>query len=150
MARSTRAKLSLVKAGDLVQMKLSNRSHKLAPVYSEPRRKTKANENTVWLDNGQRWSLRRCLLHHSSLRSTVVAFNGTIIWTHDVSIIYSWSCQFDGWFRPRFWFWRDSRTIIHTSFAHGTVSTTMNIEQGHSLVQGPRRSAHVPRQQDKI
>ena len=30
----------------------------------------KAVGNTVWLENGQRWNVRRCLLHRSTVRSS--------------------------------------------------------------------------------
>ena len=40
----------------------------LSPVYSEPLLVNKAVGNTVWLANGQRWNVRRCLRHKSSLR----------------------------------------------------------------------------------
>ena len=62
------AKPTSLSAGDQVRIKVPNRAHKLAPVYSDPMRVTKVVGNTVWLENGQRWNVRRCLPHRSSLR----------------------------------------------------------------------------------
>ena len=64
-----RVKAGTVKAGDKVRILLPVRAHKLAPKFSEPITVKKAVENTVWLENGQKWNLRRILLHKSSLRS---------------------------------------------------------------------------------
>ena len=47
---------------------VANHAHKLAPVSTDPVRVTKVVDNTVWLKNGQRWNVRRCLPHRSSLR----------------------------------------------------------------------------------
>ena len=66
--RRHRAKLPLIKSGDFVRIRLPIVSHKLAPRYSEPRAVVKAAGNTVWLQNGQRWNVRRCLLHRSVLK----------------------------------------------------------------------------------
>jgi hypothetical protein len=63
-----RAKPTRLFAGDQVRIKVPNRAHKLAPVYSDPVRVTKVAGNTVWLANGQRWNVRRCLPCRSSLR----------------------------------------------------------------------------------
>jgi hypothetical protein len=62
------AKTTLISAGDQVRIKVPNRAHKLAPVFTDPVRVTKVVDNTVWLENGQRWNVRRCLPHRSSLR----------------------------------------------------------------------------------
>ena len=40
--------------GDSVRVRIPVRPHKLSPDYSEPLRVRKANETTVWLENGQR------------------------------------------------------------------------------------------------
>ena len=53
-----RAKPTRLFAGDQVRIKVPNRAHKLAPVYSDPVRVTKVAGNTVWLANGQRWIAR--------------------------------------------------------------------------------------------
>ena len=66
--RRYRAKSPLIKSGDFVRIKLPIVPHKLAPRYSEPRTVVKAAGNTVWLQNGQRWNVRRCLLHRSVLK----------------------------------------------------------------------------------
>jgi hypothetical protein len=66
--RRHRAKTPHIKPGDFVRIKLPVVSHKLAPRYSEPRAVVKAAGNTVWLQNGQRWNVRRCLLHRSVLK----------------------------------------------------------------------------------
>jgi transposase InsO family protein len=50
-------------SGDFVRIKLPRSEHKLAPSFSEPREVKRANGRTVWLKNGQRWSVRRCILH---------------------------------------------------------------------------------------
>ena len=62
------AKPTCLSAEDQVRIKVPNRAHKLAPVYSDPVRVTKVIGNTVWLENGQRWNVRRCLPCRSSLR----------------------------------------------------------------------------------
>ena len=54
----------------MVRIRLPYRKHKLAPVYSEPLAVSKAVGNTVWLANGQRWNVRRCLRHKPTLRSS--------------------------------------------------------------------------------
>ena len=66
--RRYRAKSPQIKSGDFVRIKLPIVSHKLAPRYSEPRAVVKAAGNTVWLQNGQRWNVRRCLLHRPVLK----------------------------------------------------------------------------------
>ena len=66
--RRYRAKSPLIKPGDFIRIKLPIVSHKLAPRYSEPRAVVKAAGNTVWLQNGHRWNVRRCLLHRSVLK----------------------------------------------------------------------------------
>ena len=66
--RRHRSKSPLIKLGDFVRIRLPIVSHKLAPRYSEPRAVVKAAGNTVWLQNGQRWNVRRCLLHRSVLK----------------------------------------------------------------------------------
>ena len=54
-----------VKSGDYVRIRLPTRSHKLSPTYSEPCQVLKASGHTVWLSNGQRWNVRRCMFHAS-------------------------------------------------------------------------------------
>jgi hypothetical protein len=56
------AKQPRFKAGDVIRVKLPNRPHKLSPAYSEPFPVVRAAGNTVWLANGQRWNVRRCIL----------------------------------------------------------------------------------------
>jgi hypothetical protein len=63
------AKAPEFKQGDYVRILLPNRAHKLSPSYSEPTRVSKANDNTVWLENGQRWNVRRGILHTPKGRS---------------------------------------------------------------------------------
>jgi hypothetical protein len=58
-----RAKQPAFSAGDYVRIKLPTRPHKLANSYSEPCRVDRAKGNTVWLDNGQRWNVRRLIKH---------------------------------------------------------------------------------------
>lgn len=67
--RRTRATLSPLSAGDWVRIRLPRRSHKLAPTYSEPLEVARVSGNCVVLCNGQRWNLRRCLRHRTSMRS---------------------------------------------------------------------------------
>ena len=134
--RKYRAKLSSVKAGDLVRIKLPNRSHKLAPVYSEPRRVTKANETTVWLDNGQRWSLRRCLLHRSSLRSTEQS-PGTMTSSPSTPEVASSTHDSDS---------DETQGPVFTFPLPTVPSVRPRTLQGQ--VQGPRRSARIAKQRD--
>jgi hypothetical protein len=58
------------RAGDWIRVKLPTREHKLVPVFSEPFEVTRAAGNTVWLKNGKRWNVRRCIRHRSSLKPT--------------------------------------------------------------------------------
>jgi hypothetical protein len=69
--RRYRAKRPTIQAGDMVRIRIPNPRHKLAPVYSEPLVVNKAVGNTVWLANGQRWNVRRCLRHKSSLSTSL-------------------------------------------------------------------------------
>jgi len=62
-----------LRPGDYVRVRLPVRSHKLSSEYSEPLRVHKANETTVWLDNGQRWSRRRCIKHQPAIRQQMPA-----------------------------------------------------------------------------
>jgi hypothetical protein len=55
--------------GDWIRVKLPTRAHKLAPVFSEPFEIAKAAGNTVWLTNGKRWNVRRCIKYRSSVKS---------------------------------------------------------------------------------
>jgi hypothetical protein len=130
--RKFRAKLSSVKAGDLVRIKLPTRSHKLAPTYSEPRRVSKANETTVWLENGQRWSLRRCLLHRSSLRATEQS-------TAPMTSSSDAASSID-----------DSDPAADADESQGPVFTFRlpTSPQAQGQVQEPRRSARVRKQRD--
>jgi len=73
-SRSSRvAKTVDIRPGDSVRIRIPVRSHKLSPDYSEPLRVRKANETTVWLENGQRWSRRRCIKHQPAMRQPVPA-----------------------------------------------------------------------------
>jgi hypothetical protein len=65
----TRATPTLLTAGDSVRIRLPKRGHKLAPVYSEPHEVAKVSGNCVVLRYGQRWNLRRCLRHRTSMRN---------------------------------------------------------------------------------
>jgi hypothetical protein len=58
------------KAGEWIRVKLPTRAHKLAPVFSEPFEIAKAAGNTVWLTNGKRWNVRRCIRHKSAMTSS--------------------------------------------------------------------------------
>ena len=58
------------KAGEWVRVKLPTRAHKSAPVFSEPFKIAKAAGNTVWLTNGKRWNVRRCIRHRSAMTSS--------------------------------------------------------------------------------
>ena len=140
--RKYREKLSSVKAGDLVHIKLPNRSHKLAPVYSEPQRVTKANETTVWPDNGQRWSLRRCILHRSSWRSTEQS-SGIITSEPSTPEAVSSADNSDPASDSD-----ETQGLLFTFRLSTVPSVQPRAHQGHGLVQGPRRSARVPKQRD--
>jgi hypothetical protein len=61
-----------IKAGDFVRLLLPRRNHKLAPVYSNPYKVRRVAGNCVTLENGQKWNVRRCLLHKSILKQTAV------------------------------------------------------------------------------
>ena len=76
--RRHRAKTPHIKSGDFVRIKLPTVSHKLAPRYSEPRAVVKAVGNTVWLQNGQRWNVRRCLLRRSTLKQPAPGMTSAI------------------------------------------------------------------------
>ena len=67
--RRTRATPPSLHAGDWVRIRLPRRSHKLAPMYSEPFEVARVNGNCVVLRNGQRWNLRRCLHHRTIMRN---------------------------------------------------------------------------------
>lgn len=58
-----RAKFTPLSPGDLVRIKLPTKEHKLAMTFSEPREVLRCNGRTVWLANGQRWNMRRCIFH---------------------------------------------------------------------------------------
>ena len=68
--RRKHARPTQIKAGDQVRILLPVRAHKLAPKYSELHRVVRASNNTVWLENGQRWNVRRLLLHRLSLNQS--------------------------------------------------------------------------------
>jgi hypothetical protein len=68
--RRKRARSPGITAGDYVRIRRPTRSHKLAPTYSDPLQVARANGNTVWLTNGQRWNVRRCLLHRASIKAS--------------------------------------------------------------------------------
>jgi transposase InsO family protein len=68
--RRKRARSPGITAGDYVRIHRPTRSHKLAPTYSDPLQVARANGNTVWLTNGQRWNVRRCLLHRASFKAS--------------------------------------------------------------------------------
>ena len=40
---------------------------------SEPRRVRRANDTTIWLENGQRWSRRRCIKHQPAIKQQIRA-----------------------------------------------------------------------------
>jgi hypothetical protein len=64
----TRAKPPTIKAGDYVRIRLPTQQHKLAMAYSDPFQVKRVAGNTVWLSNGKRWNLRRCLPHKSAVK----------------------------------------------------------------------------------
>ena len=125
-----------------MRIKLPNRSHKLAPAYSEPRRLTKANETTVWLDNGERWSLRCCILHRSSLRSTEQS-SGIITSEPSTPEAVSLADNSDPASDSD-----ETQGPLFTFRLPTVPSVRPPAHQGHGLVQGPRRSARVPKQRD--
>ena len=61
--RRTGAIPSTIRPGDSVRILLPKTAHKLAQIYSEPRSVVKVRGNTVWLQDGKAWNIRRCLLH---------------------------------------------------------------------------------------
>jgi transposase InsO family protein len=69
--RRFRAAPSRTVVGDSVRIRLPSRAHKLALLYSKPFQVTAIRGNCVVLENGQRWNLRRCLRHQSSLRPSL-------------------------------------------------------------------------------
>jgi hypothetical protein len=62
------AKRTQIVAGDSIRVRLPSPGHKLAPVYSDPVRVTKAQGNTVWTTDGKRWNVRRCIKVQSAMR----------------------------------------------------------------------------------
>jgi hypothetical protein len=62
------AKSPSIAPGDCVRLLLPRRSHKLARTFSDPHLVVKVTGNTVFLENGQRWNVRRCVLYRSSLK----------------------------------------------------------------------------------
>jgi transposase InsO family protein len=77
-----RAAPTIIKPGDSVRILLPTQPHKLARVYSEPRLVDKVKGNTVWLRNGQRWNVRRCLLHCSVLKQPPSTSRSSPAMTH--------------------------------------------------------------------
>lgn len=71
--RRTRAVPTNIKPGDCVRILLPRRPHKLAPSYSDPYPVARVKGNTVWLQNGQRWNVRRCIRQQSSIRQATSA-----------------------------------------------------------------------------
>jgi transposase InsO family protein len=77
-----RAAPTIIKPGDSVRILLPTQPHKLARVYSEPRLVDKVKGNTIWLRNGQRWNVRRCLLHCSVLKQPPSTSRSSPAMTH--------------------------------------------------------------------
>jgi len=65
-----RAGVMSLSSGDFVQVKLPLKEHKLSPTFSEPREVLRTNAHTVWLTNGQRWNMRRCIFHSKGENNT--------------------------------------------------------------------------------
>ena len=65
--RHTHAVAPSIVPGDQVRILLPRRAHKLARFYSGPHPVKDVRGNMVLLQNGQRWNLRRCIRHRSSL-----------------------------------------------------------------------------------
>jgi hypothetical protein len=77
-----RAALTIIKPGDSVRILLPTQPHKPARVYSEPRLVDKVKGNTIWLRNGQRWNVRRCLLHCRMLKQPPSTSRSSPAMTH--------------------------------------------------------------------
>ena len=58
-----RAKNLVLAPGDAVRIKHPVRDNKLSPTFTAPFKVRRSNGRTVWLENGQRWNVRRCVLH---------------------------------------------------------------------------------------
>ena len=90
--RRKHARPTQIKAGDQVRILLPVRAHKLAPKYSDLHRVVRASNNTVWLENGQRWNVRRLLLRRSSskqsptLPSSPLPVQPTVTSSRDIQI----------------------------------------------------------------
>lgn len=83
--RRTRAAPTSIKAGDYVRILLPKTAHKLAQSYSEPRQVTKVRGNTVWLQNGSAWNVRRCLLESPQPRPPLITHRPTTHTDDDAS-----------------------------------------------------------------
>ena len=68
--RRKHARPTEVKAGDYVRILLPQRKHKLFRSFSDPVLVTRVKGNMVYVNNGQRWNLRRCVKHHPLLKSS--------------------------------------------------------------------------------
>jgi hypothetical protein len=77
-----RAAPTIIKPGDSVRILLPTQPHKLARVYSELRLVDNVKGNTIWLRNGQRWNVRRCLLHRSALKQPPSTSRSSLAMTH--------------------------------------------------------------------
>jgi hypothetical protein len=64
--RKFRARQTIIEPGDLVRIMLPRRSHKLAAKYSNPFPVGRVSGNTVYLVDGRRWNLRRCIRHQAA------------------------------------------------------------------------------------
>ncbi len=58
-----------VRVGDFVRTRIPVRSHKLAPMWSEPQRVVAICGPSVVVENGRRWNIASCLLHRPLLKS---------------------------------------------------------------------------------
>jgi hypothetical protein len=78
------AKVPTIQAGDYVRVSKQSVPHKLAPVWSKPLRVSKVNGASLLLENGQRWNVRKCLLHKPALKNRAsVPDGGGTVSVHD-------------------------------------------------------------------
>jgi RNase H-like domain found in reverse transcriptase/Reverse transcriptase (RNA-dependent DNA polymerase)/Integrase zinc binding domain/Integrase core domain len=114
-------------AGDYVRIQLPTRPHKLANTFSEPHRVARAKGNTVWLDNGQRWNVRRLIKHEQRPKLSATA-------SSDKSVRQNSSCHAQSY---------DEETSLNDGPTF-TFAATPDIIQPI----GPRRSNRIRRQRD--
>jgi hypothetical protein len=129
------AKASTIKPGDEVRIRLPRQSHKLANRYSEPRKVVQSSRHTVWLENGQRWNVRRCLLHRSSVSATQSTDSSRV--TADPSPAQSGTDSDEE--GPTFSFAVRPPTLLNGPSGQSSASPRP---------PGPRRSSRVRKQRD--